>query len=1282
METYTLAETVAQDVTETLKTMIPNARLTLDSASGKLVAWCTPSEHKMIKETIEKLDGEGTPATTRQLQTYALTKVEPKTAVELLQTILPDARLASDVQTRSMIALAVPADHEIIRRTLQQLQPQKAGAAIPELRYYPLATEASPHMIEVLKKTVPGATVALEAAGERLLVVAVPGEHDKIKKTVDQISSAVFAKLQSKLVVYPVTAAQRKRFDAVLATLSSRLPGVKVIKDAEPGELAIWAKPPQHEVITEILAELKHDVPDEERFRLVAYPVKLADSAGVLEIMQSAYPETKFVFDEENRALLAWARQAEQDGIKLSVEQLGNTAREADGRELRMYPFPYSAAQAITPNVGSAIKRKIGKSGKLPAMPSPEPKNLIEALKQLVPEAQFTVDSEIQQILVVATVPEHEIIKTTLDAIAAEIPAEEPPRFETYRLRETAGASLLASLGKLVPEARLTVNKKSGNLVVWGTPDDHVMLDQALGTLRQGSATRDGQRRLEVYRLTKAEPVATMKLLREILPDAELSVDPKAGRLVALAVAADQQVIKATLDRLQPDAGDPDSPQLEYYALTETPSPTLLTALKQLVPKAQITVEPEGKRLLVVATEADHAIIKSTVDQAELTTTGGPKLQFYPLAQTASESLLGVLKQMAPNAQITTEADGKRLMVVATETDHAIIKTTIEQVETTLPPEERARLVVYPVTPAQRARFTAILSNVAEDLPGVKTIEDTEPGVLSVWAKPTQHVVIAGLVDQLKTKLSDEAKHRFASYQLKSADPDSVMTVMEKLFPNIQTVMDKRARRLSVWASSTDQEAVKSAIEQMDTGSGIDMEEKVMIHEFPAGNPVTAQAVLTELFPDVKFQADPTAKTLIAIGIADDQEKVKAIVDQLKGKVPAGQGNQLIAYTIQSADPQSVLTVLQDLFPGVHIVLDEKTDRLAIYASPSEHAAIKAAIEQLDSAVPGGSAETFKVYPLPKTGSKAIMPMLIELVPNMQIGVDTLAGTIVARGRQGDHDKVAAALEQMQSGPDQAFQPELIVYPLGDGAPTALQKMLANLVPDAQIIPDTKKNTLNIMATPRDHETIKATIAKMTEEPEEGNKPTTVVYTAEARSIYGAIAVLRQVAPKAVLTPGSEPQQIIAWARPTDHERLKEAIDQMATSDGPDASMAVAYRLNGMRATQAIAALRAAVPGARCTTGSDPQQLIAWARSKDHEKIKNILAQMEGPEAERPKTVIYTLNSGRRGSYSAYRLLRGAVPGATVTIGDTPGQLIVFARPDELGAVTSVAPVLLLKIWR
>ena len=116
---YVDADGSSKELLNTLQAAVPEARVSINADKKMVVAWAKPEEQKTIKTILEKLDVEQSPSEMRQLEVHRLTKVDPETTLALFQTILPDARLAVDTQTRSLIAVAKPSDQEVIRTTHQ-----------------------------------------------------------------------------------------------------------------------------------------------------------------------------------------------------------------------------------------------------------------------------------------------------------------------------------------------------------------------------------------------------------------------------------------------------------------------------------------------------------------------------------------------------------------------------------------------------------------------------------------------------------------------------------------------------------------------------------------------------------------------------------------------------------------------------------------------------------------------------------------------------------------------------------------------------------------------------------------------------------------------------------------------------------------------------------------------------------------------------------------------------------------------------------------------------------
>ena len=286
------------------------------------------------------------------------------------------------------------------------------------------------------------------------------------------------------------------------------------------------------------------------------------------------------------------------------------------------------------------------------------------------------------------------------------------------------------------------------------------------------------------------------------MPGAKLTYDTQTGRLIAFGTAADHELLKGAVEKLVRPGGTgvKATPQLEVYPLSRGNGKLLIATLQGVVPQAKVSVDAESKRLIAVAVPEDQNVIRRVLEQIESDkpVPNVPELRFYPLSQPLSADMVTLLKGLAPNAQITLEPSGKRLSVVASPADHVAVGAAVGQMEKTLQSEEKPRLVTYPVTPAQRQRFESMVSSLSAELPGIQVLKDAEKGELSVWARPSQHVVIAQILDQLKRTGAAAEKLQLAVYPIRASDAESLLTVLKTLFPNAQFTLDKRGRKVIV----------------------------------------------------------------------------------------------------------------------------------------------------------------------------------------------------------------------------------------------------------------------------------------------------------------------------------------------------------------------------------------------------------------------------------------------------------------------------------------------------
>ncbi len=356
-----------------------------------------------------------------------------------------------------------------------------------------------------------------------------------------------------------------------------------------------------------------------------------------------------------------------------------------------------------------------------PALPDPLPppvlevypiagdegEKLIETLKPMVPDAQLTVDPIGTQLVAWGTPQDHETLKSAFEKLGQGGPLETARIVEVYRLRKADPEAMVELLETLVPRAKLSADSPTRSIVAVATISEHRLIRDTLEQLKPDEPGPDTPV-LKIYALSRAPSEELVSGLKELVPGAQITADPAGRRLMVIAPPEEQKLIEEAVGQIEADG--PRVPQLQYYELDQPAPPTLATGLKQLVPQAEITLEPDGKRLLVIGLPEDQQVVASALKKIDLARLAQLQLRFYPLIETPPPSLLTALSQLVPKAQVTLEPESKRLMVVASDEDHQLIESTLKQVETTLPPPQKPQLVVYSVDSAQRKRFMAVMT--------------------------------------------------------------------------------------------------------------------------------------------------------------------------------------------------------------------------------------------------------------------------------------------------------------------------------------------------------------------------------------------------------------------------------------------------------------------------------------------------------------------------------------------------------------------------------------------
>ncbi|WP_373650946.1 MULTISPECIES: secretin N-terminal domain-containing protein [unclassified Schlesneria] len=1058
LEVYPVRDQDAAQLVPNLLLVAPTARISFDARERQILAFANPADQANLKAAIEKLAVSGPVDRSRQLEIYRLSTADPATTFTLLQGLLPQAKFTLDPLTRRIVAVASVDDHKAIKAVLDQIQSTAEGPDTVRLEFYPLDEPLSATAMSLLVSLAPKAKIVADTEAKRLQVLATAADQAVVKENLESILKGRPTVEKRKLAVFKVMPEQRARFQAILPTLSADFPDIRVVADGEPNELAIWAKPSQHELLQGLIDSLAREPVEGEETQLVAHPLRSADPATATTILKTLVPQAKVSLDAVNRQVVVIATVKDQNAIKETIEKLQPGDLGPDTPVLRYYPVD-----------------------------QPLNATTLAAFARLVPKATVTQDVDGKALQVVATTAEQELVKKYLDEAQKGMPVAEKRKLSIYKVVPAQRArflTLLPSMALEFPDVRAVPDGEPNELAIWAKPSQHEVLKGLIESLAGDSGAGD-EVQLVTHPLRSADPTTATAILKTLVPQAKISLDLVNRHLVAIATTEDQQQIKSTIQKLQPGDLGPDTPLLRFYPLEQTLPTSALAAFSRLVPKATVTQDLDAKALQVVGTSAEHELIKSHLDD--------------------------VLKGM--------------------------------------PVTEKRKLSVYPVTPAQRVRFLAVMPTLRGDLPDIRVVTDGEPNELAIWAKPSQHELLKGIFDELVRETPVTEKYQLVSYPLKAADPNTASTVLQTLFPGAKITVDLNGNRLLIWTRSADHVEVKKAIEELDSDEAGERRDKVVVYPVPEIDPDVAVGLLQSVLPKVRMMKDTKARTIVAWAKKADHETISRTLASMRTSADGDQKPRLKYFPPGKFNAASVIDVLRVAMPTVRIAVDPKTGGLVALGTVADHEQVESAISQITSQA-GAQAAQLVTYHLPRAGASSAFQILSQAAPDARVALGQDSSHLLVWARPDDHLIVQKIVEQLEADSSAKKKFELRPYTLkATGAGTVIP-LLSRAVPKATLNIGNTPNKLIVWAVPEDH----AIVEQVVKQFDAVHAPDTTIEFYDIQNIDSdsalrlAQAMLQKDSVGTNVSVISGSNQLYVEARAEQHEMIRDGLKRLKTS--------------------------------------------------------------------------------------------------------------------------------------
>ncbi|EAQ79125.1 secretin N-terminal domain-containing protein [Blastopirellula marina] len=161
-------------------------------------------------------------------------------------------------------------------------------------------------------------------------------------------------------------------------------------------------------------------------------------------------------------------------------------------------------------------------------------------------------------------------------------------------------------------------------------------------------------------------------------------------------------------------------------------------------------------------------------------------------------------------------------------------------------------------------------------------------------------------------------------------------------------------------------------------------------------------------------------------------QEILKMVDEPGGMVAISEQPQLEVYAVGSSQPQTALQVMQTLLAGlpeVRLAIDENTGNLVALAKPSQHATIRATLEQMQR-----DSKKISVIQLQTVDPQLAVLSISKLfggggeTPNPSapiVDADPISGMLLVRGTQDQIAQINDLLKQMGEDPEAALASSL-----------------------------------------------------------------------------------------------------------------------------------------------------------------------------------------------------------------------------------------------------------------
>jgi len=984
LKVYRLRRSDPSTLVSLLTSVLPRARITADAPSKSIAVLANESEHMAVAAAVDAMEAAPDDTTQPSARFYPVPRDQVETLQPLLTSLVPQAQIRYDNARETFVVVAVPEDHETVAKTIASVVTDAPETEQPRLESYEVPAKRRAAVVAALAaftNELPGIQTLPDTNDDRMLIWARPKQHAVIGELISQVTEGIGAEQQAKLVAYPLEFADAATIVSVLQTI---VPQAQLVVESTSNQIVAWANSEDQEKLRGAIKQVDIEAPPRQRLRLMSHPIKKADKAAVIQVLQTLVPSMKLIDNPAANTIIALGIETDQKLLDETIDRMQPSDDPDSQYRVEVYPLHNANAQAYVNALTPAFPRDSFtadvQGGRLIAWATAEdhatileaverlerpfaegeepeavvhrlehitPAVAVAALQPLFPTARLQAEPANRSVVAMASPDDQESIRTMLAQLDLE-PYDDRRTLAVYSLDGADAASALTLLQTAFVEARVTSNPKTDSLLVWAKADEHKKIQEMIESLR---LPEDDRPRAVVYRLEHITPAVAVGALRPLFPQTQLQSEPQIQSVVVVANKLDQEAIRATLEQLDTKPRDNDPRTLVVYSLDGADAASALTLLQTAFVEARVTSNPKTDSLLVWAKADEHEQIQKMIESLRLPADDRPGPVVHRLEYITPAVAVAALRPLFPQAQLQSEPQNQSVVVVANRRDQEAIRATLDQLDVKQR-DDRRQLVAYPLDGAEATAALTLLQTAFTD---ARIISDPKTDSLLVWAKPEDHASIRETIDALVREVPEERQSITRSYILQNTDASVALGVLRPLVPTALMAVDTRGRKLLVTAVPEDQVRVEAAIAELETAPADDLAESLRIYDVENADASVVLKTLQQLYAqrsEVRLSLDPLTNKIAAWASPKQHESIAEVVAKFDELLDPSEELQVEVYPLGGADPSTVGNVLSDLFaqrPEVKIMTDEATEQLIVLAQADDQTIVKKTIDQLQT---------------------------------------------------------------------------------------------------------------------------------------------------------------------------------------------------------------------------------------------------------------------------------------------------------------------------------------------